>query len=365
MAAAAPAIARRSPWRWARDELFDGVGNTLLTLAIAALLVLWLPKLVSWALLHAVFRPDAEACRAAEHAGACWGVIGEKLRAIVFGRYPYALQWRPLLGMGVLAAALGASAVPRLWRPPLLLAWVAAMALFLALMGGGVLGLAPVPSASWGGLPLTLLLSIASLAVAFPLGVLLALGRRSPWPVLRSVCATYIEIVRGVPLISVLFMASFMLPLLLPTGWQLDVLLRVLVGITLFTAAYLAEVVRGGLQAVPEGQWLAARAMGLRPWQVQRHVVLPQALRSVVPALVNSFIGSFKDSSLVVIVSLYELTGALTLALGGDPTWRPFYLEGYLFVGAVYWVFCFGMSRYSGWIEQRLRRRPEPLDLAT
>jgi general L-amino acid transport system permease protein len=230
--------------------------------------------------------------------------------------------------------------------------------LFVALMRGGVAGLEIVPSSRWGGLPLTLLLSLFSLGVAFPLGVLLALGRRSPWPVVRSVCITYIELIRGVPLISVLFMASFMLPLLLPQGWQLDVLLRVLVGITLFSAAYLAEVVRGGLQAVPVGQLLAARAMGLRAWQVQRYIVLPQALRSVVPALMNTFIGNFKDSSLVVIVSLYELTGALTLALGGDPTWRPFYLEGYLFIAFVYWAFCFAMSRYSRWIEGRLQARP-------
>jgi general L-amino acid transport system permease protein len=155
-----------------------------------------------------------------------------------------------------------------------------------------------------------------------------------------------------VPMISVLYMASFMLPLLLQ-GRAVDVLLRVLVGITFFTAAYLAEVVRGGLQAVPEGQRLAARALGLGPWQVQRFIVLPQALRAVVPALMNSFIGTFKDTSLVVIVSLYELTGALTLALGGDPVWRPFYLEGYLFIAFVYWAICFGMSRYSRWIEER------------
>jgi general L-amino acid transport system permease protein len=339
---------------WLREELFNGPLNTFFTLAIAALLVWAVPRIVNWALVHAVFRADAEACRAIEHAGACWGVINEKLRAILFGRYPYALQWRPGLALLLLAAMAFASAVPRLWRAWLLPAWIAVLALFVLLMHGGLFGLATVPSSRWGGLPLTLVLSIASLGLAFPLGVLLALGRRSPWPVVRSVCITYIELIRGVPLISVLFMASFMLPLLLPQGWQLDVLLRVLVGITLFNAAYLAEVVRGGLQAVPDGQWLAARALGLRPAQVQRHIVMPQALRAVVPALVGSFIGTFKDSSLVVIVSLYELTGALTLALGGDPTWRPFYLEGYLFIAAIYWAFCFAMSRYSRWIERRL-----------
>ncbi len=351
-------LVQRSALQWARAELFSGPGNTLLTLLIAAALAWVVPKLVGWALLHAVFRSDALACRAAEHAGACWGVIAEKLRAILFGRYPFDQQWRPLAGLLLLLALAGTSALPRWWGRWLLPGWLLALVAFVLLMHGGVLGLAVVPSSRWGGLPLTLLLSLVSLALAFPLGVLLALARRSPWPVLRSLAATYIEIVRGVPMISVLFMASFMLPLLLPSGWQLDVLLRVLVGITLFTAAYLAEVVRGGLQAVPAGQWLAARALGLEPWQVQYFIVLPQALRAVVPALMNSFIGTFKDTSLVVIVSLYELTGALTLALGGDPTWRPFYLEGYLFVAAIYWLLCFGMSRYSRWIEARLTARP-------
>ncbi|HEV7912792.1 MAG TPA: ABC transporter permease subunit, partial [Albitalea sp.] len=261
----APPILHRNPWQWARAELFNGIGNTLLTLAIGALLAWAIPKFANWALVHAVFRPDAAACRAIEHAGACWGVIAEKARAILFGRYPFELQWRPAIGLVLLGVLIAASAVPRLWRAALLPAWIAGLALFVLLMRGGVAGLAPVPTSRWGGLPLTLLLSIASLVLAFPLGVLLALGRRSPWPVVRSVCATYIEVIRGVPLISVLFMASFMLPLLLPPGLQLDVLLRVMVGITLFTAAYLAEVVRGGLQSVPSGQVLAARALGLRP----------------------------------------------------------------------------------------------------
>jgi general L-amino acid transport system permease protein len=186
--------------------------------------------------------------------------------------------------------------------------------------------------------------------------VALALGRRSELPVVRTVCATYIEIVRGVPLISVLFMATFMLPLVLPQGWRPDVLVRVLVGLVMFSGAYLAEVVRGGLQSVPRGQLEAARALGLRPWQVQRSVVLPQALRAVVPSLMNSIIGTLKDSSLVTVVGLYELSGALSLALGGDPVWRPFYLEGYLFISAVYFTLCFSLSQYSRWVERRLSR---------
>ena len=313
-------------------------------------------RAADWALLNAVFRPDAAACRAAEHAGACWGVIAEKLRPIAFGRYPYEAQWRPARGDGAAARAggrqrLAARPGGRRWRR----CGSSVLAAVGVLMRGGVFGLAEVPTARWGGLPLSLLLAIVGLALALPLGVALALGRRSTMPVVRTLAATYIEVVRGVPLISVLFMATFMLPLLLPGGWPLDVLLRVLAGIVLFTAAYLAEVVRGGLQAVPAGQIDAARALGLGRWQVQRWVVLPQALRMVVPALMNSVIGALKDSSLVTVVGLYELTGSLSLALGGDPVWRPFYLEGYLFIAAVYWGMCFSLSRWSLWVEGRLQ----------
>ena len=314
----------------------------------------WLSwELVQWGLLQAVFRHDAELCRAATQ-GACWGVIGEKLRPILWGRFPFGEQWRSALSTLILLALLAGCAWPSLWRRELAVAWVLGWMTVIGLMHGGVAGLAVVPTGQWGGLTLTLILASLSLFLALPLGVMLALGRRSGWPVVRTVCATYIELVRGVPLISVLFMASFMLPLVLPPGWSLDVLLRVLVGLVMFVAAYLAEVVRGGLQSVSRAQVEAALALGLRPWQVQLSVVLPQALRAVVPALMNSVIGTLKDSSLVTIVGLQELTGALGLALGGDPVWRAFYLEGYLFISAVYFVLCFSLSRYSRWIERRL-----------
>ena len=238
--------------------------------------------------------------------------------------------------------------------------WLATLAAFFLLMHGSGLGLVPVATDQWGGLPLTLLLSIVSIALAFPLAVAVALGRRSDLPALRAVCTVYVELVRGVPLISVLFMASFLFPLFMPQGWSVDVLLRVLLGITLFAAAYMAEVIRGGLQAVPRGQMEAAAALGLSWWQMQRWVVLPQALRAVLPGLMNNFIAIFKDTSLVTIVSLYELTGALSLALNSDADWRPFKLEAYLFVALIYFVFCLGMSRYSLWVERQLNRRPSP-----
>jgi general L-amino acid transport system permease protein len=336
---------------WLQD-LFGSPFRSLTTALLVALGIWIAWRVGTWAIVSAVFTPDPQVCRAAK--GACWGVIVEKWRMLLFGRYPYEQQWRAALALVILVAMLLVSAWPRLWRPALVLAWGLTLAAFWLLMHGGWLGLTVVPASLWGGLPLTISLALVSLALSFPLAILLALARRSGWPVLRSLSATYIEAVRGVPLISVLFMASFLLPLLWPASWQPTLLARVLAGLTLFVAAYFAEIIRGGLQAVPREQIEIALALGLDRWQVQRYVVLPQALRMVIPALMNSVIGTLKDTSLVTVVGLFELTGALSLALGGDPVWRPFYLEGYLFLALLYWTMCFGLSRYSAWIERQL-----------
>lgn len=351
----APAPAGAAWRRW-RRALFGSWPKVLATLLLGALLGTALVALVQWGLLNAVWQPDAARCEAARGVGACWGVVAEKHRVILFGRYPYDEQWRALAAGLLLIAALALSGLRRCWRPALFGLWAAVLGAVLVLLRGGWLGLVPVPTELWGGLPLTLLLSVLGIVLAYPLAIAVALGRRSRLPALRSLCVAYVELVRGVPLISVLFMASFMLPLLLPPGRSPDVLLRVLVGIVLFAAAYLAETVRGGLQSIPQGQSEAARALGFSAWQVQRHVVLPQALAAVVPGLMNSFISIFKDTSLVTIVSLYELTGALSLALSADAVWRTFKLEGYLFIAAIYFVGCFAMSRYSRWIEGQLAR---------
>ncbi|HQR53492.1 MAG TPA: amino acid ABC transporter permease [Burkholderiales bacterium] len=342
------------PFTWARRNLFGDWRNTAATMALIGLALCVLPGIVRWALLDAVFAPDAAACQAARGSGACWGVVAEKYRLILFGRYPFEQQWRAVAATVLMLGMLVASGVRRFWRPRLAVLWVLGLAGFLVLMGGGVLGLAPVRTEAWGGLPLTLMLATLSAACAFPLAILLALGRRSQLPAIRTLCVLYVELIRGVPLISVLFMASFMFPLFLPQGMTLDVLARVLVGISLFAAAYMAETVRGGLQAIPRGQVEAAAALGLRGWQTQLRIVLPQALAAVVPALVNNFIGVFKDTSLVTIVSLYELTGALGLALNSDVEWRPFKVEAYLFVASLYCVCCFAMSRYSLWVERQI-----------
>lgn len=349
-------------WSWCQHNLWRTPMNALLSVVLLALLCYWTPALFDWAIWHAVFRPDADACQALRNTGACWGVVTEKYRLILFGRYPFEEQWRPLVATGVLVLAIVMSCVPVFWHRGLAWTWVAVGCLFIGLMRGGHVlglptGLMPVTSDQWGGLPLTLMLATLSIGLAFPLAILVALGRQSHLPALRSLCIVYIEMVRGVPLISVLFMASFMIPLLLPTGTSPDVLLRVLIGITLFSAAYLAEIVRGGLQAMPQGQLEAAASLGLGYWHTQRLVVLPQALTHVIPGIVNNFIAVFKDTSLVTIVSLYELSGALGLAVQGDPNWRPFKVEGYLFIALIYFVFCFSLSRYSLWVERRVSHR--------
>jgi general L-amino acid transport system permease protein len=339
---------------WIRANLFGDWKSIVATAIVLLLAANYLPRLADWALVQAVFQPNADACQAARGTGACWGVVSEKFRIIIFGRYPYEEQWRPLLATVLLVGLLVASCIRAFWKPWLTAFWVVIVAAFMILMGGGWFGLTPVTSDQWGGLPLTIMLAALGILFAFPLSVVVALGRRSDLPAIRTVCIVYVELIRGVPLISVLFMASFLFPLFMPIGKSPDVLIRVLVGVTLFAAAYLAETVRGGLQAIPKGQVEAAQSLGLTYWQTQRKIVLPQALAMVVPGIMNIFIGIFKDTSLVTIVSLYELTGALSLALNSDANWRPFKLEGYFFITLIYFTFCFSMSRYSLWIEKRL-----------
>jgi len=286
---------------------------------------------------------------------------------ILWGRFPFEEQWRSATACVLTLAMLALSVNKIVWtpsnRPFTLGAWCFSIVGFHTLMSGSLFGLSflqiwpHVDTELWGGLPLTLILSLGSIALATPMGILLALGRTSEMPIIRSICVLYIELVRGVPLISVLFMASFMFPLLLPSLQTPDVLIRVLLGITLFSAAYTAEVVRGGLQAVDQGQQEASQSLNLGYWQTQRYVILPQALTHIIPGMVNNFIAIFKDTSLVTIVSLYELTGSLGLALNGDANWRAYKLEGYLFIAAVYFFFCFTLSQISQNLENRLTKR--------
>lgn len=306
-------------------------------------------RFADWALLRAVWQPDAAACRAAN--GACWGFIVEKHRLIAFGTYPYEEHWRPALSSMLLVALWVLSAVRRFWKPKLTLIWAVGLTAIGVLMWGGVFGLPHVENERWGGLILTLLLTTFGLAFAFPLSILLALGRRSELPLIRALSVAYIELIRGVPLISVLFMASVMLPLFLPAGVSVDKLLRAQIALILFAAAYLAEAVRGGLQAIPKHQYDAADALGLGYLQRTFLIVLPQALRIAVPPIVNTCIGFFKDTSLVLIIGLFDLLSTIKVSLN-DPAWTGFGVEAYLFAALVYFVFCYAMSRYSRSLEK-------------
>ncbi len=336
---------------WPRRHLFSSVPNTLLTLFCLYILWITVPPFLDWALITPVWSGSPTECRQA--AGACWALIGEKHRFILFGLYPFDEHWRPLLAMAVFIIALVVSTNPQMWRWWLGPMWVAVLGVFAVLMWGGVFGLTYVENSKWGGLPLTLILAVVGIVVSFPLAVLLALGRRSGLPAIRAVSVGFIELVRGVPLISVLFMASVMFPLFLPEGVTIDKLLRAQVGIILFTAAYLAEAIRGGLQAVPQGQYEAAEALGLSYWKKTRLIILPQALKISIPPIVNQFISMFKDTSLVIIIGLFDLLNTTKTALT-DPPWRPFYVEAYVFAAGIYWAFCFFMSRYSLYLERRL-----------
>lgn len=338
---------------WARARLFNSWLNSILTLVLLGLMLWLLPKLVTWAVTDAVFNPDPNACRAAK--GACWGFIVEKFRLMTFGTYPYAEQWRPMLTMVMLLTLIGLTMNLNLWGRALWIGWLVTVPAMWVLMRGGMFGLLPVGTERWGGLPLTLILSVNGIVLSFPLAILLALGRRSDLPAIKAICVAFIEMVRGVPLITVLFMATLMIPLFLPQGFNIDQLLRAQIAFILFAAAYEAEVVRGGLQAMPRGQFEAADALGLSYWKKMGFVILPQSLRLVIPPMVNTFIGFFKDTSLVVIVGMFDLLGAVRLA-SSDPAWRPFYAEGLVFAALIYFVFCYTMAEYSRRLERRLDR---------
>ena len=337
---------------WLKKNLFGSLTSSLLTVLAAWTLWETVLPLFAWAIGRAVwFADDPAQCR--EAAGACWAFVTTKYRFILFGLYPYDQQWRALIVCILIIGLLGASCERRLWNRWLF--WIWAVTLFIAwvLMSGGRSGLSYVPTDQWGGLPLTLILAVVGIGGAFPLAIVLALGRRSRLPVIRALSVTYIELIRGVPLVSVLFMASVMFPLFLPESITIDKVLRAQVGFILFAAADLAEAVRGGLQSVARGQFEAADALGLSTAQKMRLIVLPQALRASIPPVVNQFIATFKDTSLVVIIGLYDLLTTTKTVLT-DPSWRAFYIEGYIATGLIYFAFCFFLSRTSQRLERQL-----------
>jgi general L-amino acid transport system permease protein len=354
-AAMAPPSRTVGPIQWLRENLFSSISNSILTLVALWLIYELISTLVAWGVLHATWQGnDGGDCH---EGGACWPFVSAWLGQFMYGRYPDPERWRVNLTYALALAGLAPLMIPRV--PGKLYSSLYLLVIFpvlaVILLSGGMLGLAHVPTDMWGGLLVTLVVSATGIAAAFPLGIVLALGRRSRMPIVRWFSVGFIEVVRGVPLITVLFMASVMLPLFLPERWTIDKLVRALIMVALFSAAYLAEVIRGGLQAIPRGQFEAADALGLSYPQKMALIVLPQALKLVIPGIVGSFIALFKDTSLVLIIGIYDLLG-MAQAASSNQTWlspsTP--MTAYFVAGVIFWVFCFGMSRYSQMLERRL-----------
>jgi general L-amino acid transport system permease protein len=410
-----PPISQIGAIRWMRENLFDGILSTVLTV-LSVLAVVWLVAEIGPWLSRSVWNASSlTQCRAiwAEAgvpAGACWGVINDRLNQLLFGFYPTHLYWRPIAALALLLVALAPIMFP--WAPKQML-WFTAVYPFLAyflLWGGSVwtpvtalLGfvagyaalrlLAPlgtlfqtagavaaaliwwfmlsvpfagtmnnllplghefVRSDRFGGFLISLTIGVTGITLSLPLGIMLALGRRSDMLLIKTVSVVFIEFIRGVPLITLLFTASLLLNYFLPPGTTFDLILRVIIMVTLFAAAYMAEVIRGGLAALPRGQYEAADALGLDYWKAQRLIVMPQALKISIPGIVNTFIGLFKDTTLVVFIGLLDPIG-LSNAIRASSDWQGIYWELFIFIGAVFFIFCFGMSRYSMYLERRLR----------
>ena len=354
----APPIATTGALGWARANLFSSPANAATTLALAALALWLLPPLIAWATVDAVWSaPDGALCRTHQE-GACWAFIGRKLSYLLYGSYPEDQRWRvdvtEAVGAALIVWLLWPGA-PRRAFGSLLFFGIYPVAAFFLLVGAEPLGLPHVDTILWGGVFVTLLTALVGIVVSLPLGVVLALGRRSRLPIVRAASVAFIEIVRGVPFITVLFMANNMFPLFLPPGVEPDRFLRPLVGIALFSAAYMAEEVRGGLQSLPRGQYEGAMALGLDYRRMMALIVLPQALTLVIPGIVNNFIGLFKDTTLVSIVGVNDFLEALDHAMK-DPVWSgpTIFPTGYAFAALFYFVVCYAMSRYSAAMERRL-----------
>ncbi|MBC3952126.1 MULTISPECIES: amino acid ABC transporter permease [Pseudomonas] len=341
------------PVAWMRQNLFSSWINTLLTLFSLYLIYLVVPPILSWALLDANWIGTTRADCTKE--GACWVFIQQRFGQFMYGYFPTELRWR--VDLTAILAIVGAAPLFISKFPRKAIYAIGFLIIYpivaFYLLSGDAFGLTHVATSQWGGLMLTLVIATVGIAGALPLGILLALGRRSNMPAVRVVCVTFIEFWRGVPLITVLFMSSVMLPLFMPEGMNFDKLLRALIGVILFQSAYIAEVVRGGMQAIPKGQYEAAAAMGLGYWRSMGLVILPQALKMVIPGIVNTFIALFKDTSLVIIIGLFDLLNSVKQATA-DPSWLGMATEGYVFAALVFWIFCFGMSRYSMHLERKL-----------
>lgn len=338
---------------WLKTNLFYSWTSSILTIVMGYFIITGLAPVIQWAFIDADWiGTSREDCTS---GGACWVFIRARFEQFMYGFYPSSEYWR----INITAVLLVLLLIPLLIEKMPGKKYIGLFLVFIFpviayfLLNGGSFELQQVETNLWGGLTLTLVLAIVGMAASFPIGILLALGRRSKMPIVKALCVAFIEFWRGVPLITVLFMASVMLPLFLPEGTHFDKLLRALIGITLFQSAYMAEVIRSGLQAIPKGQYEAAEALGLTFWQSMFKIILPQALKLVIPGIVNTFIALFKDTSLVLIIGLFDLLAIIQSAYA-DPKWLGYAIEGYVFAAFVFWIFCFGMSQYSQSLERKL-----------
>ena len=342
-------ISQKGIIRWLRENLFSSPLNSAMTLLGLYFLYLIIPPFVKWAIVDAHFVGHSRADCTGD--GACWLFIKAKWDMYMYGFYPLDQHWRPntvylLFGVVLLLFKFIKNNIAKI------AIFILYMIVTFILIRGGYFGLSSVETSKWGGLMLTMLVAGVGIIASFPIGIILAFGRQSNLPIIKSVSVTYIEFIRGVPLITILFMSSVILPLFFPEGVTFNKLLRALIGISFFQAAYIAEIIRGGLQSIPKGQYEAADAIGLSYWQKMLLVILPQALKVAIPNLVGSFIALFQDTTLVLIIGLFDLLAMVQLT-STDPHWLGFEKEGYVFVTIVFWVFCFAMSKYSKHLEDR------------
>ena len=360
-----PPVASTGILGWLRLNLFSNWSNTLLTIFVVYFLYQIVPPFLNWSIFSADFTHnylgqliiDRTFCTRVmepELGGACWAIIFVRFYQFIYGFYPVEEVWRVNIVYCLLVVAIAPLLIEKFPKRKYFLYFTFAFPIIAYFLLAGGFGLNSVSTKQWGGLLVTLVLGFTGIALAFPLGIILALGRRSKLPVISMVCTLFIEFIRGVPLITLLFFAMVMLPLFLPEGITLDGLVRCLIAVTLFQSAYMAEAIRGGLQAIPQGQHEAAQSVGLSYWQMNRKIILPQAIRITIPTIVNTSIGLFKDTTLVLIVGQLDLLGIGRAVLAAQ-TWMGLSIEVYVFVAIVFIIFTFSMSRYSLYLEKKLK----------
>ena len=338
--------------QWLKDNLFYSIASSIVSVILLSLFAFIVQYLFSWMILDGVCTATtADSCRT---GGFCFAFLIDKFNLIIFGLYPREELWRPQSFIVLFLSLSIYSAYYKNWKKSTIYAWLILAVVSFVLLRGGMLNLPLIQVEQFGGLPLTIVLAFIGITISYPLGILLALGRRSKMPIIRICSVTYIELIRGVPMISLLFMASVMFPLLMPEGVTIDKIFRAQIAMIMFASAYMAEVVRGGLQSIDYGQYEAADSLGLNYYRKMRHVVLPQALKVVIPPTINTIVSFFKDTSLVMIIALYDLMNTTKVAIA-DAKWLGFAVEAYCFTAFIYFIFCFSMSRYSKWLELKFQ----------